>query len=309
MQPNANPDAKHYSILVVDDVRECADSLMLQLEPAFRDQFSVEVATSGPEALDLLREATAEGEEFAVIISDLIMSPMYGDRFLIEAHRLLPGAIKILYTGCPDAKSLLNILAQGRLDYFFEKPWQEEEMQKVVMAAGHYYLQQKLQPQELGTLQAGRVQTEKSLALAGVGHSATSVHPGENRLIQLLHLDAWFCSSGFEQVQIILLEHDALKLAKVFTHEGYRQLDLQNPADPDVQIATASMLEKLKQRQQKHQMLIPIARKDFVLGYTLVENPRSRRPIASTDLDRLQELADLTALLVQTTDILQKSGW
>ncbi len=302
------------AILLVDDVKECADGLLLQLEPEFGDQFNLEVATSGPEALELIETSKANGEEYAIIISDLIMHGMHGDELLIRANELLPQAVKVLYTGCADARSLLNIIDHARLDYFFEKPWQEAEMLHVVKTAALYYSSSKLSPDDWGLLRSQHERSQKSLALAvdGAAYGTTEtlkLHEGESRLVQLLELGNVYRSSAFEFVYIFLLQDNELELAKVFTNQGMRSYRFSEMETQDPAMLTYSLLERLKHRQEKHQMLVPISWEDKLLGYLLVENPQTKRAITSGDLDFLQQMANITATLAEHTDILQKAGW
>ncbi len=71
-------------IVCVDDEKIVLDSLRKELRTAFNNEIIVEIAESGDEALELIREHNLEGNDVPIIVCDYIMPGMKGDELLIE---------------------------------------------------------------------------------------------------------------------------------------------------------------------------------------------------------------------------------
>jgi CheY-like chemotaxis protein len=67
------------AIVCVDDELIVLDSLKEQLKRRFGDNYYIEVAESGEEALLVIEELQKEGIEIPLIISDQIMPRIQGD--------------------------------------------------------------------------------------------------------------------------------------------------------------------------------------------------------------------------------------
>jgi DNA-binding NtrC family response regulator len=101
-------------ILCVDD-----DPLFLKgIVRQIRRQYEVIGVTSGAAGL----EALSEGEEIAVVISDLRMPEMDGIQFLKSAMALSPNSVRILVTGYKDTIDLATYLDSRLLFRVIEKP-------------------------------------------------------------------------------------------------------------------------------------------------------------------------------------------
>ena len=86
---------KKPTILCVDDEQIVLTSLIDQLIHYVGNNYSIEVAESGEEALEVLEELSKEGIEVPLIISDQIMPGMKGDELLIEVQPVvLPKGFK-----------------------------------------------------------------------------------------------------------------------------------------------------------------------------------------------------------------------
>ncbi|MDM8549739.1 ATP-binding protein [Desulfobacterales bacterium HSG2] len=130
-------------ILCVDDETVILTSLRDQLIHHLGTEYTVEVAESGEEALELLEELSEEGIDVPVIISDQIMPGMKGDELLIEIHGRYPKALKIFLTGQADANAVGNAVNQANLYRYIAKPWDEADLKLTVTEALYSYSRDK----------------------------------------------------------------------------------------------------------------------------------------------------------------------
>lgn len=87
-------------LLCLDDYKPFLDTLEESLTKHFGTELKIIKAENPEEALDILEEINASGDQIAIILSDLILPEILGDEFLVRAHKAEPQAIKILMTGC-----------------------------------------------------------------------------------------------------------------------------------------------------------------------------------------------------------------
>ena len=114
------------TILCVDDEVVILDSLEIQLQNAFKDDYAYEMAESADEALEIIEELEAEDAEIIVIVSDWLMPGMKGDEFLIKIHEKFPKVIKILLTGQADEEAIQRAKIGANLHRYLSKPWDAE---------------------------------------------------------------------------------------------------------------------------------------------------------------------------------------
>lgn len=144
------------TILCVDDERNVLLTLRNQLSRHFPD-YTIEIAESGTEALELVGEILAEGGVVPLAIADQIMPGMKGDEFLIELHRRHPEILTIMLTGQARAEDVGNVVNRGHLYRFIAKPWREEDLQLTVTEGLRRYQQeQRLVRQQMAIEQAYR---------------------------------------------------------------------------------------------------------------------------------------------------------
>lgn len=111
-------------ILCVDDDPAHITALRRALAP----KYEVVAAESGAAALELLR-----GEErFDVVLSDLRMPEVPGDKLLEMAAQLRSDARRVLVTGFPEADELARSFATGSVHHVMTKPWRTAELHFVI---------------------------------------------------------------------------------------------------------------------------------------------------------------------------------
>ncbi len=190
------------AIICVDDERIVLVSLRDQLTQYFGNEYEVELAESGEEALEIFAELKEEEVEIPLVISDQIMPGMKGDDLLIAIHHQHPQTLKIMLTGQASAEAVGKAVNLANLYRYITKPWQVEDLKLTVKEALNSYehkkklaeyshnleikveertieLQEKNEElaqtlQQLQTAQQELIQSEKMAALgqliAGVAH-------------------------------------------------------------------------------------------------------------------------------------------
>src|SRR4029077_7212292 len=99
------------------------------LRRGFGEHYRVLRASSGPEALDLLRQLRARGDDVALLIADQRMPGMPGTDYLVEARKLVPDAKRVLLTAYADTEAAISAINDVSLDYYLLKPWDPPEEQ------------------------------------------------------------------------------------------------------------------------------------------------------------------------------------
>jgi thioredoxin reductase (NADPH) len=127
--PSEPPPQKRPAILAVDDDPAVLAAVARDLRRGFGDRFRILRATSGAEALQLLRELLTRGDQVALLIADQRMPAMSGTDYLVEARKLVPDAKRVLLTAYADTEAAIAAINQVALDYYLLKPWDPPEEQ------------------------------------------------------------------------------------------------------------------------------------------------------------------------------------
>jgi signal transduction histidine kinase len=125
-------------ILCVDDdptVLTALRALLSKLGP----EYSVEIAESGAEALEIEAVLRENGHSLAVVISDYIMPGMRGDELLVRLHELNPNTIKIMLTGQSAFDGVKRAINQANLYRFLEKPFDNDDLLLTIKSASVAY--------------------------------------------------------------------------------------------------------------------------------------------------------------------------
>lgn len=130
-------------IICVDDEPTILDSLKIQLKKAIGDEYIIETAEGGEDALELLAELLEEEQEVALVISDYIMPDIKGDELLKRIHAISPKTLKIMLTGQADVEAVGNAINYAKLYRYIAKPWQDEDLKLTVKEAIYSYFQDK----------------------------------------------------------------------------------------------------------------------------------------------------------------------
>jgi response regulator RpfG family c-di-GMP phosphodiesterase len=171
-------------IICVDDERTVLRSLKAELQEAVGNDYTIEIAEGGEEALELIEELLEDGDEVFLIISDHIMPDMKGDELLKRVHLISPKTLKVMLTGQADIGGIANAINSANLYRYITKPWQSEDLKLTVREALNSYLQAQRLAQQNAKLQ----QINQELAELNSQQKAliAQLHESENRLRQFL---------------------------------------------------------------------------------------------------------------------------
>src|SRR3954452_8243637 len=135
LEATANPQRERRpAIVAVDDEPAVLAAVARDLRRGFGEHYRILRATSGADALDLLKQVRARGDHVAVLIADQRMPGMAGTEYLVEARKLVPDARRVLLTAYADTEAAIQAINEVDLDYYLLKPWDppEEQLYPVV---------------------------------------------------------------------------------------------------------------------------------------------------------------------------------
>ncbi|MDY6939616.1 MAG: adenylate/guanylate cyclase domain-containing protein [Cyanobacteriota bacterium] len=127
------------AILLVDDEPIILESLSEELERDFGQNYQIEAAESGEEALEILEELSVDGIEIAVVISDQVMPGLKGDELLSRIHLQYPDTLKIMLTGQAEADAVGNAVNSANLYRYLTKPWDVTDLILTIKEALNKY--------------------------------------------------------------------------------------------------------------------------------------------------------------------------
>ena len=117
---------KRYCLLFVDD----EERVLRSLNSIFRRDYDVYFASNEREALDILSQQAVD-----VIVCDQYMPTMTGRELLSLVYDQYPAVVRILLVGCLDKKITLSLVNQGEIFDCIGKPWNTEEIKKIIASA------------------------------------------------------------------------------------------------------------------------------------------------------------------------------
>lgn len=171
-------------IICVDDEKMIARGLKAELKEAVGNDYIIEIAENGEEALELIEELLEDKDKVILIISDYIMPGMNGDELLKQVHLISPTTIKIMLTGQANLGAIGNAINSAKLYRYLTKPWHAEDLKLTVKQAINSYFQD----QQLAEQNAQLQYMNQELATLNNEQAAliAKLHDNENRLIQFL---------------------------------------------------------------------------------------------------------------------------
>jgi thioredoxin reductase (NADPH) len=129
-QPDHNgASARRPAIVAVDDEPAVLAAVARDLRRGFGERYRILRAHSGGEALDLLGELRARGDQAALLIADQRMPGMSGTDYLTQARTVVPDAKRVLLTAYADTEAAISAINEVALDYYLLKPWDPPEEQ------------------------------------------------------------------------------------------------------------------------------------------------------------------------------------
>jgi response regulator RpfG family c-di-GMP phosphodiesterase len=131
-------------IICIDDEEIILNSLKKDITDFFGNIFTIEVASSGEEALELITELTEAGREIPIVIADYIMPSMKGDEVLAKIHLISPKTLKIMLTGQANIQGVINAINYAQLYRYIPKPWEKEDLNLAIKEASDKFFREKL---------------------------------------------------------------------------------------------------------------------------------------------------------------------
>lgn len=110
---------KEIKVLYIDD--EIHN--LTAFKATFRRDFKIYTASSGFEGINIL-----ENNDINVIITDQRMPQMTGVEFLEYIIPIYPEVMRILLTGYSDISAVIDAINKGKIFYYHQKPWDENEL-------------------------------------------------------------------------------------------------------------------------------------------------------------------------------------
>ena len=155
-----------HSVLCVDDEVDNVEAL----ERLFRRKYKVLKATSGAEALKIVKS-----EKISLIVTDQRMPNMMGVEFLSESMKHQPETIRILLTGFTDIDSVISAVNSGQIYRYVTKPWDPVDLANTVDKAIERYelsaeLKEKNQALELALKELRVLDEAKSNFMILINH-------------------------------------------------------------------------------------------------------------------------------------------
>jgi len=112
-----------HNILAIDDEAANLDALTRVFNP----EYNVLSATNGEDALAII-----EQKDIALILADHRMPGMTGVELMERTWEKHPDITRVILTGYPDEKVLMDAINMGHVYSFITKPWETEEIMETV---------------------------------------------------------------------------------------------------------------------------------------------------------------------------------
>ena len=119
-------------MLCVDDERIILDSLRIQIEKNFNNEYIFEYAESAEEALEVIDDFIHSQIKLLLVISDYQMPGMKGDEFAEVLKEKLPQVNIVLLTGQITEEKSAALLDQQIILKVLQKPWKEKNLLEII---------------------------------------------------------------------------------------------------------------------------------------------------------------------------------
>lgn len=142
-------------IAFIDDEPRILRSLKMH----FRQSHDVFITTDATELMKYVSE-----HEVQVVVSDQRMPDKQGTEVLREVKEASPNTIRILLTGYADLNAVIDSVNEGEIYRYITKPWQNDELKKVVNKATEIAQQTQDIAQDTNQVNAAQSQAASSLS-------------------------------------------------------------------------------------------------------------------------------------------------
>ena len=115
------------AILAVDDDGPVLAAVERDLRERYAEHYQVLAASSGDQALDLLRRLRLREDAVALLLVDQRMPGMSGTEFLAASRELYPDAKRVLLTAYADTDAAIRAINDADVHHYLLKPWDPPE--------------------------------------------------------------------------------------------------------------------------------------------------------------------------------------
>ncbi|MBI5251468.1 MAG: sigma 54-interacting transcriptional regulator [Desulfomonile tiedjei] len=110
-------------ILYVDDEKEN----LISFKYIFKGEYEIHLATSPQEAYEKMLRHPIQ-----IVIADQKMPGETGVAFLERILPEFPDTVRMIVTGYSDMEAVIHAINRSKIHYYFQKPWNEDEMKMVI---------------------------------------------------------------------------------------------------------------------------------------------------------------------------------
>jgi len=114
-------------LLAVDDDGPVLAAIERDLRDRYAEHYQVLAASSGDQALDLLRRLRLREDAVALLVVDQRMPGMSGTEFLAASRALFPDARRVLLTAYADTDAAIRAINDADVQHYLLKPWDPPE--------------------------------------------------------------------------------------------------------------------------------------------------------------------------------------
>ena len=114
-------------LLAVDDDGPVLAAVERDLRDRYAEHYQVVAASSGDQALDVLRRLRLRDENVALLLVDQRMPGMTGTELLAASRELYPDAKRVLLTAYADTDAAIRAINDVDVDAYLLKPWDPPE--------------------------------------------------------------------------------------------------------------------------------------------------------------------------------------
>jgi thioredoxin reductase (NADPH) len=115
------------ALLAVDDDGPVLSAVERDLRARYGERYQVYTASSGEQALDLLRRLRLREDPVALLLVDQRMPGMSGVELLSAARRIHPDARRVLLTAYADTDAAIKAINDAEVQHYLLKPWDPPE--------------------------------------------------------------------------------------------------------------------------------------------------------------------------------------
>jgi len=166
-----------HTVLYVDDDQANLDTF----KRAFRFDYEVLTAESGPEALDLVKA----NPEIALIVADQRMPRMKGTEFLQQVMNINSHAQRMILTAFTDLDALLDAIQKGHVYDYVVKPWEPNTLRETMNKAIAIYEDRIGRIKELV---AARAKSESLSDMVRQGYDYTNIVGADGDLAPVIRI-------------------------------------------------------------------------------------------------------------------------